>query len=151
MSVKVYKWLSIISLVALALLGCQSAQQRRYLEDYVASDYYIVTHREIHALSQCENDAKRSEVKKAIISYLQMKPGHPITVFEESSFGDGRVRARDFWAVFLSNLVGRPLTIYVDETEERKEAKIRVLLESIATVKCEGNALPDRSRPTDHK
>jgi hypothetical protein len=115
----------VVSLVALCAVGCKTVVQAQQIDDLFCDWGYTVNHHELFATAILKEGVTREVAVAALRTYLEEKPG---ALRPKEDPISGPIRARDFWALVLSNLTTGSLAIYTQDSEQERERGIKTLL-----------------------
>jgi hypothetical protein len=124
----------LVLIAAVLSGGCQGRQEYpRFLLDEHFTGYQMQgAHMTYATATDPKPDEDTALLRRKLIGYLSGQDARVYTEFPDRFQNlTPPLRARDFWALALARLSGKPLTILMTDTEAAREAKITALLKEL--------------------
>ena len=124
------RW-QLVLIVAVFSGGCQARQDHpRFLLDEHFMGYQLQgAHMSYVTATDPKPDEDTALLRSKLIGYLSGQDARVYTEFSDRFQNlTPPLRARDFWALALARLSGKPLTILMTDSDAARDAKITALL-----------------------
>lgn len=120
---------SLTVAVSFVMEGCKTVERPRYIEDYLGGGSgVLVQHHEIFPSWALKDPQQKAIAIATLIDYLERQPGALQSRYAYVPIADDWMLPRDYWAICLSRLTNVELHIFMYDTGEERERKVRDFL-----------------------